>query len=245
MSNTIIYNTSYTERLKESFWDVVIGLVLTFSSIVFIWMIEKAAVRFTLIFGRCKEACRVVQDVFNVNPVFHSRPVLMRGSIDCKGQGVDDFEVGFMAHEAPYVVRLKRTVEMFQWVRHEREEEKRKIVTFTSEWKAIDQGDYSSEGHPNPRRDPPLQSTCFNSSTAQLGAFKLIDEQINKLSLFKLCAIPAVPNKTMGVYSHLGPHVERGNHRNPALHLPVLYYPYPVVNYSPYNARSYPIIPFS
>ena len=217
MSNTIVYNTSYSQRLQDAFWDVVIGVVLTFSSVIFIWMIEKAAVRFALIFGRCKEACRVVQDTSNVNQAFNSRPVLMRGHIDCKGQGVDDPELGFMAHEAPYVVRLKRTAEMFQWVRHEREEEKRKIVTFTAEWKEIDQGDYAGEGHPNPRRDPPLLSTFFNSSSAQLGIFKLIDEQINKLSLFKLCAIPVVPNKAMGVYSHLGPHVERGNHSCPIL----------------------------
>ena len=107
--NVVVYNSTYGQRLQDAFWDVVIGAVLTFSSIIFIWMIEKAAVRFALIFGRCKEACRVVQDISIVNQAFHNRPVLMRGTIDCKGQGVDDPEVGFMAHEAPYVVRLKRT----------------------------------------------------------------------------------------------------------------------------------------
>ena len=139
-SSTIIYDRNYSKRLEDSFWGVVVGLFLIVASSIFIWMIEKAAVRFTLIFDRCYEACRVVQDTTFVNPAFQSRPVLLRGVADTGGKMLEDMDTGFMAFEAPYVVRLKRTCEMFQWVRHEKKEEKRTIVTFTQEWKEQDQG---------------------------------------------------------------------------------------------------------
>lgn len=208
-SSTIIYDRNYSKRLEDSFWDVVGGVVLIVASVIFIWVVEKAAVRFTLIFNRCFEACRVIQDTSFVNSLFQNRPVLMRGVTSCEGKVCEDPDTGFMSFEAPYVVRLKRTCEMFQWVRHERKEEKRTIVTFTQEWRECDQGDYASEGHPNPIRDPPLQSKCFNN-TAKLGAFTLTNEQIDKMNLFKLCAIPRIPQKTLAAYAHTVPIVERG-----------------------------------
>ena len=212
MSSTIVYDRSYSERLNDAFWSEIVGIFLFFSSIVFIWMCEKAAVRFTLIFNRCYEACRVLPDASYVNPSFEKRPVLVRGETDAQGQTVVDTDTGFTATEAPggIVVRLRRKVEMFQHVRHERKEEKRTVVTFTQEWREHDQGSYASEGHPNPPRDPPLQSTTFNNATTRVGAFTLSAAQLEMLTLFKLCAVPAVPPLLLSTYSHTYPHVERG-----------------------------------
>ena len=164
----------------------------------------------------CFEAVRVLPDSSYVNPSFEGRPVLVRGETDAQGMAVVDKETGVSATEGPggVVVRLRRKVEMYQHVRHEKTEEKRKVVSFTQEWREIDGGDYTSEGHHNPRRDPPLHSTTLNNAATRVGAFLLSPAQVEMLMLFKLCAIPAVPPLLANKYGHTEPAVERGSARH-------------------------------
>ena len=99
---------------------------------------------------------------------------------------------------------------MYQWVRHQKEEEKRTIVTFTQEWRELDLSG-GEAGYRNPPRYPPLHSATFNSKSVSLGAYQLTDEQISKLSKFKLCSIPTIPAPIFNTYSRLSPIIERSD----------------------------------
>ena len=84
---------------------------------------------------------------------------------------------------------------MFQWVEHEKREEKESKYTYSKEWCEydVDSDDFKdSYHHRNPSRYPPLYSeTIKHQSQAMVGAYILAERQIDKMRRYRICPIPS------------------------------------------------------
>jgi hypothetical protein len=92
-------------------------------------------------------------------------------------------------------LRLRRRVEMYQWVEHKQEkQEKGTVYSYTLEWR---QSDVSSahfqkrHGHHNPPRSPALSSTLLlHSAEVMVGAYRLAPAQLDLMQRYIRCPIP-------------------------------------------------------
>ena len=210
---------SATDESSNSFSTIVItfvfGWVLMAFSIILIWVIEKQAVKFMLIMGRCEVSTRLVEDGLP-SPIHENRAICVQGRTLVKPtySVESDSDTNFRVekkNEERFVCRLRRTVEVFQW-REECEKDKdgRKTYTYTKKWIELDIDSSSfahSFDHRNPKRQPAVYSVTRDASQIHLVGFMLAPEQVIKLVAFSPCDIVSTSssssNQSMSVQKDL------------------------------------------
>lgn len=192
----VVVNKSYGERISNAFWGVLVGIFLVIISVPTIWIIERDAVEYFLILTRCKKATRKLCDS-SIDYKFDNRPVFLKGITNIDQNATSkDHETGFVFKQQ--ACRLKRIVEVYQWVEHSKQEEKKTVYSYTLEWSELDHNSKTfkeSSGHYNCPREPALQSKIMNASSVHVGSFLLCQEQVDKLELFTLCPITVEGSK--------------------------------------------------
>jgi len=192
--------TDYFTRLENSLYEFVGGCLLALFAAALLWVVEKQAVKFSLLMGRCQTATRMA-DSKVISPALEGRPVCVKDAsrVEPPPTANRDPATGFTVSivDGKNAVRLRRTVEMYQWVESSSTKDKgqgQKETTYTYEkkWSSID---YPSDqfhvraGHENPRRNPSIESEIKDSEKIFLGAYRLNSEQVSKMHAFHLCAV--------------------------------------------------------
>lgn len=204
-------NHSYSERLENSKSKVMIGFLLMILTPYFLWASEKQLVKYEKLVSRCQLAVREVANPFVVLRKLESLPVLVKGKTSTReycGQ-VRDSELGYLPDVC--VVRLKRVVEMYQWVESKKEEDKRTVYTYHQEWSEcdIDSASFIDCGHQNPHRQPNTYSTVINADIVKIGSYSLIERQIDMMNNWLASPLRAIPSAAVSGYNHLHPHLEQ------------------------------------
>ena len=93
-----------------------------------------------------------------------------------------DQDFGIVANNS---YRLKRKVEMYQWVEHrETDSNDNTTYSYNQTWseKRIDSsGFHDRSGHENPSNEWPFESRTFEAQNIQFGKFRLRPDQIMRL----------------------------------------------------------------
>lgn len=179
-------STSWFGRLRNALSGILAGLLLAVIAVGLMFWNEGRAIK---TYRALVEGAGSIISVDNtkVDPANEGKLIHIAG--DFKVNGVaQDATLGMNAEGA---VRIKRTVEMFQWKEKSRSETKTKVgggeetVTtydYVKEWSEdpIDSSKFKvSEGHLNPPM--PLQSDRFAVADGNLGAFVLTGDQFSSL----------------------------------------------------------------
>ena len=185
--------SQYMRDIGNALIGCLIGFILLVFSISVMFKIEHALVDFQLISYRCNEATQIIEDSEIYRPEFESWPVLLKGRTEALDSVSLDKETGFQADHT--AIKLKRTVEMYQWDESEYEEERNgRMVTkykYERKWLSYDQDSsrFEEYGHDNPRREPDLSSITISSQQARVGIYELSTRQIEMLDNFQDCGL--------------------------------------------------------
>lgn len=214
--------------IMDEVFAVLIGILLFQFSIFLLWFIERQAVKFMLLIGRCYKSTRVVPDSKSIRRRFEQRSVLVQGKTKVQGEysiANIDPTTGFVFFEqGKNVIRLDRRVEMYQWAEKKSKDDN---YTYELQWRCDDVNSYQfkySNGHHNPQRNPDIYSKTTNAKSVFLGAFSLRDVQIQSLDAFRPCALTGRDrviedeakssnvfiDSTVVVKNQTGGHIEKG-----------------------------------
>jgi len=205
MAITEITSQSWGGRLKESIKGILVGIVFFVGAFPILWFNEGRAVRTE---KSLKEGQGAVVDVQNdrVDPANEHKLVHMSGHA-VTAEILNDPEFGVSSN----AIKLKRTVEMYQWKENKKEEERKKMgggsekittYTYSKEWSTdpIDSSSFKESGHDNPGAFPFSQHE-ETAKEVSVGAFQLDDVLIGKMDAFDPVpvdakALAAVPQET-------------------------------------------------
>ena len=205
---------SWGSRLGGSIRGVIIGLALFIGGFPVLFMNEGRSVKTAKAIDEGEGACIAVESNEKVDPEYEGKLVHMTGKADTKDVLLDSsFGVSATA------IKLKREVEMFQWVEESRSEKKKKLggseetVTtykYTMDWSSsvINSSEFHQPtGHENPGviEFPEEEQQAANVS---FGAFRLSEKQIGMIGSSRdftfptnfVCAIPRVQVKGKIIY---------------------------------------------
>ena len=193
-SDAVVVGKSYGQRIVESLWGFLIGIFLVIFSVPIMWIVEQDAVEYFLILSRCRKGTRKITDSSKVTYQYDQRPIYLHGILNIPYEDVAqahrDLETGF---ELPQpVIRMKRTVEVYQWVESSRQGENSTEYSYDLKWSETDSDSNrfkESYGHYNPPRTPNIHSKTTECSCPHVGAFQLSTEQVFKLKRFIDCPI--------------------------------------------------------
>ncbi len=197
-----ITSRSWFGRMAGSFIAALVGLLLFLASFALLYWNEGRAV--DAITGLDAGARAVVSvAVDRLDPAMDGRLVHVTGTPAITGPAVDPvFKVG-----GGDAMRLRRTVEMYQWQEHEHTRTEKHIgggetrtttYTYQKEWseQPIDSARFKQPAaHANPAM--PGRSAVFDAATISLGAFRLDNSLISQMDAFK----PVVPGAADGIRS--------------------------------------------
>lgn len=186
-----------------------LGWIFLFISVQLIWKVEKQAVKFMLIVQRCQMATRPADPNF-ISPSLENRsicvssdtrvepPLVANSDPDTGFVAVDDSKAssaGVNVSTTRNIIRLRRTVEMWQWIEIQHEHKDNNTTTTTYEytqgWRECDINSSNfhylhRDAHVNPPRFPALYSETKNSPHVMLGRYyRLNPQQIEKLYSFQ------------------------------------------------------------
>uniref|UniRef100_A0A8C4QFT1 Transmembrane protein 43 n=1 Tax=Eptatretus burgeri TaxID=7764 RepID=A0A8C4QFT1_EPTBU len=120
-----------------------------------------------------------------------------------------------------YAVKLKRQVEMFQWVEHEdsstSEDDTHTRYTYSTEWRpdVVNSRNFDREiGHENPSIMA-VESKVATSPAARVGSFFLSPDLLEKIDWFEPLTFDGVPPATDGVIVTDAYHYHSSNPHNP------------------------------
>jgi hypothetical protein len=160
----------YGQRIQDALAGFVCGWVLLVFSLLLLFLVEKQAVTFDLIMSRCRKATCVLEEATVDFEGNEGRAVFVQGVTSAVAGScpVSDADTGFRYQPSaaagvppPLPLRLRREVAMYQWVEHEKSEEKEKVYTYRMEWSEADHDSSRFRhpaGHRNPPREPPVRS---------------------------------------------------------------------------------------
>lgn len=187
MTDTYTETTTkgWSTRIGESIKGILFGIVLIVLSCMLLFWNEGRAVQTT---KSLNEGAGLVVDVSpgSVDPANEGRLIHVTGDIKA-GVKPNDAEFGV----SPDGLRLERTVEMYQWVQHTKEETKKNLggseetvttYSYTQEWSEspINSRNFKvPDGHFNPAMR--YQSAQFKAGNITLGAFHPNDKVVAML----------------------------------------------------------------
>lgn len=204
---------SWVGRMAISFIAALFGLLLFLASFVLLYWNEGRAV--DAIVGQDAGARAVVSvPIDRLDPALEGRLVHVTGTPTITGPAVDPtFKVS-----ASNAMRLRRTVEMYQWKEQESTRTEKhvggsetKVTTYTyyKEWseQPIASTHFKqAASHTNPAMHG--RSATFDAATINLGAFRLDKKLVSQMDEFK----PIMPTAGDGISSFrvIGNHLYRG-----------------------------------
>ena len=185
-SYTKTTTTSLGSRLGSSLIGVIVGIVLFIAAFPLIFWNEGRAIKRTKALNEGQQVC-VTVDNSQAVPENEGKLIHTSGSVKT-AETLSDTMFGQTVSNA---LSFSRTVMMYQWQEHEKSETKKKTggstetkttYTYTKEW--VDHPVSSSsfekeEGHENPT-EWPVEGETWQVGNAQLGAFELSREQIER-----------------------------------------------------------------
>ncbi|MBR5625002.1 TMEM43 family protein [bacterium] len=185
-SYTKTTTTSLGSRLGSSLIGVIVGIVLFIAAFPLIFWNEGRAIKRTKSLNEGQQVC-VTVDNSQAVPENEGKLIHTSGSVKT-AETLSDTMFGQTVSNA---LSFSRTVMMYQWQEHEKSETKKKTggstetkttYTYTKEW--VDHPVSSSsfekeEGHENPT-EWPVEGETWQVGNAQLGAFELSREQIER-----------------------------------------------------------------
>jgi hypothetical protein len=190
-----VSNEGWLSRIGSSIKGVLVGGVLVLICVGVLFWNEGRAVKEAKRIEEGQVAC-VSVDSAKVDPACENKEIHISGDATTTEKPTDDvFGVSASA------IRLKRTVEMYQWKeKKETETHKKlgggeeKVTTYNYEkaWDddAIDSSDFKHpEGHQNPAK--PFPNAIQNASKVMIGAFKLTPRLVEMMEHFTPLAMSA------------------------------------------------------
>jgi hypothetical protein len=205
MAITEVTSQSWLGRLGEAFKGILVGIAFFVGSFFLLWWNEGRAVKTE---KSLQEGQGAVVSVANerVDPLNEHKLVHLSGHATT-AETLSDPE--FMI--ARNAIKLRRTVEMYQWKEDKKTEERKKMgggsekvttYTYAKEWTSdpIDSASFKESGHDNPGAFPFSQHE-ENAKQVTLGAFQLDDALVGKMDAFEPVpvddkALAAVPEAT-------------------------------------------------
>ena len=213
MAVTETTTESWGSRISGSFKGVIVGLALFIGGFPVLFWNEGNSVKTAKAIDEGEGACVAVESNEKVDAENEGKLVHMTGKADTKDV-LSDATFGVSAT----AIKLKREVEMYQWIEESRTTEKKKMggsvekvttYTYKKEWSshAINSGDFKEQGHDNPGviEFPSEEHLAVNVS---FGAFRLSEKQIGKIGSSRgfafptnfTCALPRVQVKGNTIY---------------------------------------------
>jgi hypothetical protein len=188
-SVTEVTTTGWLQRIGQSIVGALIGILLVIGSIILLWWNEGRAVEAIRALER--GAKQLVEAQANaVDPAKEGKLIHLSGMMEAKAPARDtNFGVG-----ADNLLRLRRTVEMFQWVEHKESHSHKNLggsettettYTYRKEWTdhALDSSHFHEPGgHGNPPM--PIRSATIDSQDARLGAYHVDRAVLDAVSAF-------------------------------------------------------------
>jgi len=195
--STLTYN-SHGSRVAKAIGGALVGVVIFFISFIVLFWNEGRAVQTEKSLAEGSKAVVSVKadkvEAGNENKLVH-----LTGLATTEETLTDaDFKVS-----APNAIKLVRTVEMYQWEEHKKEEEHKNsngssytVTTYTYEktWspRHIDSEAFSEDWHENPK-SMKYESKTQTAGKVTLGAFTLTPEQVEKLDTSAALAVEKKP----------------------------------------------------
>jgi hypothetical protein len=173
-------DSDYGEKLINSFQNFIGGLLLLVITVWFMFLLERAMVKFATISRRAQTACRLVRDSNVIDPDFEGRVVHVKGSSKLSGAPMAniDSETGFKADSTKgNIIKLRRVVQMYQWVEHEH--------TRKGESSGGSGGRRGSQGNRHTSRSPTKHSgghDVFYTYSTEWSEVDHNDEQFHEIS---------------------------------------------------------------
>ncbi|MDO4858704.1 MAG: TMEM43 family protein [Thermoguttaceae bacterium] len=176
MAVTETTTQSWFSRLGDSFKGIVTGLILVVASVVLLFWNEGRTLHRYQDLAGAAEAC-VPVTIDSVNPENNGKPVYLTGEMKTEEVLTDS------AFPAVSVngLKLRRTVEMYQWQENESTKTQKKIggseetvttYSYSKVWseQPIDSSSFKEAGHDNPA-SMDLESEENDATTATIGVF--------------------------------------------------------------------------
>jgi hypothetical protein len=179
---------NYFQRLANSVIGTLIGIVLVFASIAFLWWNEARAVDAARALDASGKAAISVA-VDGINPTNEGKLIHVSGVASTASQLADP-ETGLIV---PAALVLERKVEMYQWIEESRTETREKVggtqesittYTYKMAWSGepVDAANFKQpQGRTNP--EMLLRSARVTASDARLGAFILNESNFETLNV--------------------------------------------------------------
>jgi len=213
-SVTDVTTTGWLQRIGQSFVGALIGVLLVIGSIVLLWWNEGRAVEAITALDRgARQVAEAKAD--SVDPGNDGKLIHVSGAMATKAPARDD-AFGVSGGD---LLRLKRTVEMFQWTEQKSttthknfggSETKETTYSYHKEWTdhAVDTSHFrEANGHQNPPL--PVRSQIFDSSDARLGPYRIDRALLDHVSAFTALS-PQAANLPAG-YRKTGDALYRGS----------------------------------
>jgi hypothetical protein len=188
-SVTEVTTTGWLQRIGQSIVGALIGFLLVIGSVILLWWNEGRAVDAIRALDRGAKQLIEAQ-ASAVDPAKEGKLVHLSGTMETKAPVRDTaFGVG-----ADNLLRLKRTVEMFQWVEHKESHSRKNLggsettettYTYRKEWTdhPVDANRFHEPGgHGNPSM--PVRSATIDSQDVRLGAYKVDRGVLEAVSAF-------------------------------------------------------------
>ena len=225
MAVTETTTESWGSRLGGSLRGVIAGIALFIAGFPVLFWNEGNSVKTAKAIDEGEGACISVESNDKVDAEYEGKLVHMTGKADTQDVLADGvFGVSATA------IKLKRTVEMYQWIEDSHTTEKKKMggsvektttYTYKKDWSssAIDSSGFKESGHDNPGALE-FEGEELYASNVSFGAFKLSEKQIGKIGSSRdfvitngfVCALPRVQIKGNTIYV---PNAEtRNNEKN-------------------------------
>ena len=210
-----VTTTGWLQRIGQSIVGALIGIILVLGSIILLWWNEGRAVEAIRALDR--GAKQVVEAQANaVDPAKDGKLIHLSGTMEAKSPARDTaFGVG-----ADNLLRLKRTVEMYQWVEHKESHSRKNLggsettettYTYRKEWSEQPHDSsrfHEAGGHANPQM--PVRSATLDAQDARLGAYKVDRAVLDAVSAFTAFD-PGQPTNLPSGYRKDGDTLYRGD----------------------------------
>ncbi len=186
-SFTVVSNRSWFNRIGGAFKGIIVGLVLIAASFALLFWNEGRAVER---YKTLQEGGGIVRSVSSqtIDSGNEGRLVHISGRAETSDT-LADTEMGVSVQ----AIALLREVEMYQWKESSRSETRKKLgggeetvttYSYNKEWspRTLDSSSFKQpEGHGNPGQMT-FQATTFRAGNVKLGAFKLPDFLVGKIT---------------------------------------------------------------
>lgn len=195
---TTVTSQSWVSRVGGSFKGILLGILLFLGSFGLLFWNEGRAVK-TYKGLKQMQAETVIVDPPKLNSANEGKPVYITGLATTDETLSDDvFPVAFKG------IKMKRTVEIYQWTETSKSEKRKKVgggeetvttYTYSKAWSssAINSGNFAQpQGHEN-SGSLPFESREIRAATVTLGDFTLSDSLVSKIGGYRKLEISAMP----------------------------------------------------